>query len=122
MGGEVSDMAQSFVENCEEVYRLYGTMLYRICLAYLKSSHDAEDALQDIFCKYMTKFQSFKSEEHRKAWLIKVAVNHAKDVLRRNKRRGAVEYSDEINEEAEQTEDFGVLEKIFALPPLVNVP
>lgn len=112
-------MSDSVLENCEQAYRLYGTMLYRICLSYLRSSFDAEDALQEIFYKYMTKFQSFKSEEHRKAWLIKVAINHSKDVLRRKKRRGDVEYSDEIRREAEsvtEAEDFGVLEKIFSLP------
>ncbi len=111
------DMTDSIAINCEEVYRSYGTMLYRICLTYLHSSCDAEDALQDIFCKYMLKPRSFKSEEHKKAWLIRVAANHCKDILRRKKRHQLFEYSDEVREEAkEQTEDFGVLEKIFALP------
>ncbi len=110
-------MTDNIAANCEEVYRTYGTMLYRICLTYLHSSCDAEDALQDIFCKYMLKPKSFKSEEHKKAWLIKVTANHCKDTLRRNKRRRILEYSDEAGEEAhEPAEDFGVLEKIFALP------
>lgn len=111
------DMTENTAFACEELYRSYGTMLYRICLTYLHSSHDAEDALQDIFCKYLLKPRLFKSEEHKKAFFIKVTANHCKDILRHRKRRKIFEYSDEVGEETyEQTEDFGVLEKIFALP------
>lgn len=108
----------SIVDSCEQVYRLYGTMLYRICCSYLGSVHDAEDALQDVFCKYMVKLPSFKSEEHRKAWLIKATVNHCKDVLRSKKRRQFFGYDEEIKEDAatKSDEDFGVLEMIFSLP------
>ncbi len=115
---DVSDMTYDAIcETFDEVYRTYGATVYRICLSYLRSACDAEDALQDVFCKYMSKQPSFKSEEHRKAWLIKVAVNRSKDVLRRKKREAAFGYSDEVNEQTADTEEnFGVLEKIFALP------
>ena len=38
---------------------------------------DAEDLYQEVFLRYLTKAPAFASEEHRKAWLLRVAVNCA---------------------------------------------
>ncbi len=67
----------------------YGDMLYRICLVELHSEADAEDALQETYLKYIRKAPEFKDEEHRKAWLIRVAVNQCRDMLRRLRIRAA---------------------------------
>ncbi len=62
-------------------------MLYRICLLEMKNEADAEDAVQETFIKYITKAPSFCSEEHTKAWLIRVAVNQSRDIMRKRKIR-----------------------------------
>ena len=62
----------------------YGDMLYRICLCSLRIPADAEDAVQEVLLKYITKAPAFDSEEHRKAWLIRVAVNQCRSILRRS--------------------------------------
>ena len=109
---------ESVMKAFDEAYRSYGNMLYRICLSYLRTPHDAEDALQDVFIKYMSKTRSFDSEEHKKAWLIRVAANRCKDMLRRKKRDALFGHSDEIGEDAAERPEggLGVLDKIFALP------
>ena len=66
----------------EEVFEKYGEMLYKICIVMLKKTYDAEDAVQDVLIKYMTKNLKFESVEHEKAWLIRVAMNLCKDKLR----------------------------------------
>ncbi|MBQ8927033.1 MAG: RNA polymerase sigma factor [Oscillospiraceae bacterium] len=71
--------------DAQRLVEQYGDMLYRICAAALRSHADAQDAVQDVFLKYLTKAPAFGSEAHRKAWLITVAVNHCKNV-RRNAR------------------------------------
>lgn len=63
------------------VYR-YGTMLFRICLVSLGNNADAEDAVQDTFLRYIQKAPAFESDEHEKAWLIRVAVNRCRDMIR----------------------------------------
>lgn len=60
----------------------YGDMLYRICLVMLKNSADAEDAVQSVFMKLFMKVPQFESDEHEKAWLIRVATNKCRDMLR----------------------------------------
>ncbi len=66
----------------EEKYQLYGKMLYKIAFLYLGNSTDSEDVLQDVFLKYLSKKHDFKTDEHEKAWFIRVTQNKCKDVLR----------------------------------------
>ena len=38
-------------ETFHSAYETYSTMVYRLCMLYLKNESDAKDALQDIFLK-----------------------------------------------------------------------
>jgi RNA polymerase sigma-70 factor (ECF subfamily) len=59
----------------DEVIRYYSSMVYRIALTKTKSTHDAEDVFQEVFLKLVMNKKPFESEEHRKAWLIRVTIN-----------------------------------------------
>ena len=61
----------------EAVIRRYSNMVYRLSFARTGNTSDAEDLYQAIFLRYLTKAPLFASEEHRKAWLLKVTVNCA---------------------------------------------
>ena len=78
-------------------YDRYGVMLYRLCVVILANKEDAEDAVHETFLKYMEKAPAFESDEHEKAWLIRVASNTAKDTIRSRKTRNAIDI-DEISE------------------------
>lgn len=56
--------------------------VYRVCYSYLGNAADAEDAVQEVFLKMIRADRSFADPEHEKAWLIRVAINHCKDMLR----------------------------------------
>jgi len=98
----------------------YGDTLYRICLVQLHSAADAEDALQDTYLKYIKKHPVFESEAHRRAWLIKVAVNRCRDILRRERIRSAEDIDSVIDlcdENSDFTrEDGSVLRSLMLLP------
>lgn len=63
------------MEVTDEVVRYYSPMIWRLALTKTQSSHDAEDIFQDVFLKLVTYDKPFASEEHRKAWLIRVTIN-----------------------------------------------
>ena len=59
--------------------------LYRAALAILRDVHEAEDAVQDAFVKYLEKAPD--QLENPAAWLMRVLVNGCKSRLRRAGRR-----------------------------------
>ena len=61
--------------------RTYADMVYRIAYRYVKNPIDADDVFSEVFLSYFMKPRAFESEEHRKAWLIRVTINCAKDCL-----------------------------------------
>ncbi|MCR5228417.1 MAG: RNA polymerase sigma factor [Eubacterium sp.] len=81
----------------EQTINEYSDTLFKICFLILKDENDVKDVLQETFIKYMTKTPDFKSEEHKKAWLIKVSQNKCREFLRFHKRHAAVPL-DEVEE------------------------
>ena len=61
--------------------RTYADMVYRIAYRYVKNSIDTDDVFSEVFLAYFKKERTFECEEHRKAWLIRVTINCAKDLL-----------------------------------------
>ena len=91
----------------------YGSMLYRICLVSLGNSADAEDAVQDAFLKYIQKAPAFESGEHEKAWLIRVAVNTCKDIIKRRRPQIDIET---VQQSAPLRESGEVMATLMSLP------
>lgn len=102
-------------ENLETVIEKYADMLYRICLIMLKNESDAEDVVQDTFLRYYQKATMFQSSEHEKAWLIRVATNRSRDLLRFRARHPQVE-STEAAGIAQELSDGAILEALAAVP------
>ena len=69
----------------EEISRMIQTYekdLLRLCCMYLKDSSMAEDAVQETFFKAYKNLHSFRGESSEKTWLIRIAVNVCRDMLR----------------------------------------
>lgn len=62
-------------ESFDAVMRLYTPTVYGIAFTRLGSRTDAEDVSQNVFVRYFKADLTYESEEHRKAWLIRCAVN-----------------------------------------------
>lgn len=72
-------LSLSAAESFEEVMEQYMPMVYRIAFARLGDRSDAEDVTQEVFLRYFRTNLNYNDEEHRKAWLIRCAVNCAKN-------------------------------------------
>lgn len=57
----------------------YRSSLYAVAFNMCKNAQDAEDVVQDTFIQYLSHKKDFKSDEHIRAWLIRVAINKAKN-------------------------------------------
>ena len=68
----------------------WGGSVWRLALAQTGSKEDAEDVYQDVFLRLAQSATECSSQEHLKAWLLRVAVNRCHDVARLRSRRPAV--------------------------------
>lgn len=68
--------------SARELVDIYSPMIYRIAYSAVQNKTDAEDITQNVFLKYITADKSFNSEEHRKAWLLRVAINCTRDYVK----------------------------------------
>ena len=65
----------------EEAMDRYETMVFRLAYSYTRSRSDAQDICQEVFLRYFCRRPPFTSEEHRRAWLLRVTVNRCKSHL-----------------------------------------
>ena len=97
-------------ESIEFIVNTYGDILYRICYILLKNESDAEDVVQETIIKYFEKKPLFIDEGHTKAWLITVAKNKCRDLLRYKKRHTHFDI-DEMRDVKTQSSDSEVLDQ-----------
>ncbi len=74
-------------EYIEQAVKKYSSSMLKTAFSLLKSTADAEDAVQEAFIKLLTKAPEFENDEHQKAWLLRVTVNISKNMLKSAKRK-----------------------------------
>ena len=65
----------------ENILKKYADTVYRIAFVRVKNRSDAEDITQEVFVRFIKRDPVFETEEHEKAWFIRVAVNCSKSLL-----------------------------------------
>lgn len=100
-------------EYITHVVQTYSNMIYRIAYQNLQVKSDAEDVVQEVLLKLM-KEPAFTEEEHLKAWLIRVTVNHCHNLTRYYYRRQTEPLTDAIPDA--DAEEQGLWEQLFRLP------
>lgn len=83
-------------ETLQRLVSDYADMLFRIALVQLKNWHDAEDIVQRVFIELYESWPVFVSEEHTKAWLIRVTLHRCRDFLKSAWKRHVLPLNDDI--------------------------
>ncbi len=99
----------------ENTVEKYSNMLFKLCFTMLRNNFDAEDAMSEVFVKYLTNKKAFDDEEHKKAWLIRVAANTCKDMLRFYKIRNHINL-DDISAYCKTDNDTNIVTDLLKLP------
>jgi RNA polymerase sigma-70 factor (ECF subfamily) len=99
----------------EKVVTKHENRLYRTALAITGNVADAEDIVQEVFIRAYEKAPDFESEEHEKAWLIRVTVNLSYSRLRSPWRKRMVPLLDSYP--ASEPKQHELLEQIMNLRP-----
>ncbi len=111
----------------KKLYDSYASLMYAICLRYLKNHDDASDCLQDAFVIVYDKIKDYqtigKDEELKKTfvgWLKRIQINVCLMFIRKQKKNYFIErFEDErfdIEDEQEEEGFFDVSpQKLFDL-------
>lgn len=106
-------MSKNIVE-MKEIIEKYSNTVYRVALTRTKSIENAEDIFQEVFLKLSEKNPHFESEEHTKAWLIRVTINLTKNFHRSSWNQKVTSLEEDISFETKEESD--VIEKVNELP------
>ncbi|MFD0834685.1 RNA polymerase sigma factor [Mariniflexile aquimaris] len=71
------------IENCKindtkaqsELYKLFSSKLFSVCLKYSRNYAEAEDNLQDAFLTIFKKIDQYKNKGSFEGWLKRVTIN-----------------------------------------------
>ena len=124
---EVTGVLMPFTEDVreQELTRLmaqYGDSVKRLCSVYLRDLGAAEDAAQETFIKAYEHISQILSGEimSEKAWLMRIAVNSCRDMLRSSwmrhidKRRAIEDLT--LVSPSNHEESFALTQAVMALP------
>lgn len=95
--------------------------VFRVTFNYLRSRSDADDATQDVFVTLYRSNKHFESDEHLKAWLIRVTCNRCKSAFRSPWRRveNLADYAEQLSMTPASASVFA---EVMALPQKYRVP
>lgn len=103
-------------ERAEYLAETYADAILRLSYTYLKNTHDAQDVCQTVFVKLLTEPREFESAEHERAYILRMAANACKDLLKSPWRKRTCDLEACAEMPAPETGDGAVLAAVNQLP------
>ena len=103
-------------EQAERLANAYADMILRLSYTYLKNTYDAQDICQTVFVKLLSEPREFESAEHERAYVLRMASNACKDLLKSSRRKRTCGLDTVLEVPAPEAEDGGVLAAVNELP------
>ena len=101
----------------QAVADVYRDRLVAAAFQVCGNAADAEDAAQEALLRYHISEKQFESEQHIRAWLLRVAINCAKNVSRSFFRRNTVPLEDYMDSlEFDSGESREIFREVMNLP------
>lgn len=101
----------------EMLIEKYKNNIYAVAFNICKNKYDAEDVVQDTFIQYLSQKKDFQSEQHIRAWIIRVAINKAKNKNNLFFRRNSLPLEDYMETLIfESNESHELFEAVMKLP------
>ena len=86
----------SISQQAAQILDTYGSAILRYAYSYLHNQSDTEEVLQDTLIQFLKTRPVFESDEHEKAWLLRVTLNCLKSHWRMAWRRHNTPLDDRI--------------------------
>jgi RNA polymerase sigma-70 factor (ECF subfamily) len=79
----IADCINGNRKSQQELYTIFASKMFAVCLRYSKNQMDAEDMLQDGFVKLFNNLHKFRGEGSFEGWVRRIFVNTAIEQLRK---------------------------------------
>ncbi len=103
-------------QQAERLANAYADAILRLSYAYLKNTYDAQDICQTVFVKLLAEPREFESAEHERAYVLRMAANACKDLLKSPWRKRICGLETVLEVPAPEAEDGSVLSAVNQLP------
>ena len=103
-------------QQAERLVNAYADAILRLSYAYLKNTQDGQDICQTVFVKLLTEPRQFESAAHERAYVLRMASNACKDLLKSPWRRRTCGLETVLEVPAPETGDGSVLAAVDELP------
>ena len=90
----------------DEIFEKHADTVYRVALSHTSQQADAEDVFQEVFVKLFATGTVFQSDEHIKAWLIRVTINKCRDLHKSAWNKKTVELTPELADVMQEAIDI----------------
>ena len=100
----------------ERLADTYADAILRLSYTYLKNTADAQDICQTVFVKLLAEPRQFESAEHERAYVLRMASNACKDLLKSPWRKRTCGLDTVLEVPAPEAADGGVLAAVNELP------
>ena len=100
-----------------QLFERYTSLVYGVCLKYLKNEQDAEDAYMGIFEKLIQKARQHDVQNF-KSWLHVLVKNYCLELLRKQKKHLTVSYEPELMQKELSVHPF---EEAVTLEPQLDL-
>jgi len=70
----------------EEIYSLYSSQIFRVCMGYINDREQAKDLTQETFISVWKNLSTFRNQSKISTWIFRIATNNCLRALERSKR------------------------------------
>ena len=106
----------------QELVEMYKDNIYAAAFNICKSAADAEDVVQDTFLQYYMTKKEFDDEKHIRYWILRVAINKAKNIQSSFRRKNEMSLEDYVETLTFETpESRELFEEVMKLPEKYRV-
>lgn len=104
-------------QSINALVQCYRDNLFAVAFNVCKNAADADDVVQETFLQYYITRKNFDNEQHIRAWLIRVAINKAKNVNRSFWRQHKIPLEDYMETLVfDSPQDETLFETVMGLP------
>ena len=109
---EAKQLVEQFQSGNSDVFKLLiepiKEKLYRIIYSYVKNEESALDVVSEVVYKSYQNLKKLKNPEYFETWIIRIAINEAKNYLRNSKKIIYMEEYQEIEEQQKHDTEISI--------------